>query len=1401
MPHAVTRHSSPNNNKSGSSKHKLTWKQTTTMNMRDLSRDDDFLSHLLVEKLGTGTVPLVVHKMDPTRRLPKSDADELLQIVRRVSSRLLAFSLAASRSRSNHLRPHMQLVVSKSNQERAIRTAVDELLAIPAVRYYLRGYTPKQINAFATHASRYFELYLPSGSIEIAHTSRYSHRTGKSELCILATRPLAVGQVINELKGSMADLSPEEDKELKRSGGRHGDGASIRRDFSVIHSRQMKKNHLFLGPARFVNHDCEHNVELFRSGRYITFRVIRPIAVGEEVVANYGDGYFGRGNRHCLCATCERKGRGGYRPHASSEEEDEQSDSAAEVVGGESEDGSSSSDCDEEAAASANVNERRTRRGVYAVIAEDAPDVSMEVEGDIEEDVGNVPGPSTRTRSSSRPSTRSTMKQKDTGLMTPDPEPSSSRGRTKDRTSVKGSVAGSPRRTTVEPVSPSPVRYKSIISTRAQKAREASTEASVSAAMRRERSAGSKAGRPPSENRQLITPPLTADNSASSAANSVRSSSRLNARRAASAVDRETSSSRSTPVQDKGKGRATASVSDARDIENEPERETRSLRPRNHMIQSVAEHILAKKIEDRPRGLDGKPLPTCVTCGNVLPVISVDDEVVWGLSVGRTGKRGRPRKHQDTECPRCIRHYAIYAQKWPDRVPGLGSSFHMPPPPRWGGTWTPTETSSAVGRKLTNSALAALNRSMATTASDSASVAARSTKRAREAAPDDARPSKKLKSSPTNGRPRGRPPKHKVNMSAEAKAILSKSRPQETDGRRSGRTRRPSLKLRESEPPSAPAIKSPTIKLRITPRKNADASSSPTSSPTSSTSSGGSAEVVGTVSAPPLVANPGRPVTPPPSSLSHQEGSLQRTPKSMAVASQPREANGRFGKKASTNGRYKRKGNSLGGKFHRKRKPRVNLIVKREPDEGPGVSIEDDSVSQHGRDADVSDEMNAARDEADGRSQQDSSDEEGDDEEDDDEDMEDDDPASSSPVFGSQSLQTLLNKPFNNYNEEDTADPFAPVDDAEESANDEDDVEVVTFSSDHSPVFPKPGVGLLSRPNPFNFARRKWRQAPSDYDSDECYSSDPADAIPYGSNPHSSEESGEEDADEDASPRYTFRTSSFAGPMTFKPSPLNLAKRRWAPPPSSGLGRDSRTASAKPVTAPTSRAATPAIPSARSPSPVPAPAPVSAPVAPLPRREPPRLAPLPPSRRLNEFRPPPSGSLEDEDEADVVPWWHTEATPSDEVCYNATKPLNAVPHYETLLQGSDVLDLDDLALEYPDSEMLFERRMTPSPRPALEVLDSTDESERIVERLIAMSGSRPTSSSGGGSRASANGSTRERDPSPEYSPGLAWKRTVLLPTNEIPKAPPVIPPFPPAPPTKLIYAGWDTSSSDNDRYC
>ncbi|KAJ7879857.1 hypothetical protein B0H13DRAFT_2345855 [Mycena leptocephala] len=257
----------------------IPWRPTTKMKACDLAKDDDFLTHILVEKLSTGAVPLLVHKMDPACSFPHTDTDQILAIVRR-------------------------LAVLTPTQ------AVDELLALPPVRHYVEQYSPEQINAFATHASRYFGLYHPSSCIEIAHTSRYSHRTGKSELCILATRILSPGTVITALKGSMAPLTDDDNMRFTHTDVRNSDTP---KDFSIIHSPQMNKDYLFLGPARF--HDCDNNCELSREGKHITFRVLRSIAIGEEITVHYGDGYFGRANRHCLCSSCEKAGRGGYAPN------------------------------------------------------------------------------------------------------------------------------------------------------------------------------------------------------------------------------------------------------------------------------------------------------------------------------------------------------------------------------------------------------------------------------------------------------------------------------------------------------------------------------------------------------------------------------------------------------------------------------------------------------------------------------------------------------------------------------------------------------------------------------------------------------------------------------------------------------------------------------------------------------------------------------------------------------------------------------------------------------------------------------------------------------------------------------------------------------------------------------
>ncbi|KAG0700726.1 hypothetical protein DFH29DRAFT_807197 [Suillus ampliporus] len=883
------------------------------MNMGDLSKDDDFLSHLLVEKLGTGVVPLLVHKMDPSRRLPKTNAEDLMQMVRR-------------------------LVASKLGPQNAVRQAVDDLLALPSVRYYLKPYTQKQINAFATHASRYFELYNPAGCIEIAHTSRYSHRTGKSELCILATRPLAPGVVIIELKGSMAHLSKEEDKELKRTDLRNID---IRRDFSVIHSRQMKKNHLFLGPARFVNHDCDNNCELFREGKYITFRTLRAISVGEEITAHYGDGYFGGKNRHCLCETCEKNGRGGYAPDHS----DGDVDSAAEQDAEASDD-----DAEVRAATVADVNERRTRRGVYAIVQEEDSDSEESDDEDKEgdkplADVPDAPGDdeldtelggevphSVAVSSSSRHSTAI-----DATVATPDPDVRPSR-----MSSLSAEGSGK-------------APAKSVISTRRQKmTQESSSKHSTPA-------------------------PHDAPHSLSS--------------RLRSQSHRDSMSV--TPSRSKGK-----------EVEKvlKEESEARVLRARPSIVGEKVDSAGPPKREI-PRGEDGRPLPTCVTCSNVLPVISVDSKIVWGLNLDSPRRSKKSKQRQ--ECPRCMRHIAIYGQPWPARL--LSQAIVAPPR---------DDVEANSSRRPPQKSAPAVERKLVSSMSAKAKELFGSTKRKR------GRPRKyPLPEEELPKRKRGRPRKYPL--------------PEEPTRSQPPPPPKPPLS------PPAPVIKPSSLPSPSV--KNSDHS--------------------------------------PSSSRSHTR------PKALAVQSQPRDSNGRFGKKATTNGRFW-------------------LAGRHEEDETDGEEADPQDWDQANDPETLPTGKRAA----------------------------------SFPPEGSAPL-TKKPRHFTS--------PFERNDEALEYSTS-------VPSGPSAYRFKGVGSGLLYHPNPTNYARRKWAPpCPEDVSQDEedsgpslpTLESDsigpvtPDDQTPL---PVAGQSQLEHTVAEKLAQRASWRGPAHNGVLTFQPSPVNFARRRWS---------------------------------------------------------------------------------------------------------------------------------------------------------------------------------------------------------------------------------------------------------------
>jgi histone-lysine N-methyltransferase SUV420H len=74
-------------------------------------------------------------------------------------------------------------------------------------------------------------------------------------------------------------LTEEEEKSLK----------SAKRDFSIVVSSRKKSTSLFLGPARFANHDCDANARLTTQGSSgMDIVAARDIEIGEEITVSYG---------------------------------------------------------------------------------------------------------------------------------------------------------------------------------------------------------------------------------------------------------------------------------------------------------------------------------------------------------------------------------------------------------------------------------------------------------------------------------------------------------------------------------------------------------------------------------------------------------------------------------------------------------------------------------------------------------------------------------------------------------------------------------------------------------------------------------------------------------------------------------------------------------------------------------------------------------------------------------------------------------------------------------------------------------------------------------------------------------------------------------------------------------
>ncbi|KAK9239585.1 hypothetical protein V1525DRAFT_397848 [Lipomyces kononenkoae] len=238
-----------------------------------LSTFDDYLTVILVDALYFWTP---VHKVHPGSRPPRGPSPAIL---------------------TDLLRAH-----AHDSSQTAVLSA---FLALPSIKSYLGGLSqkPRLRHEFEAHARRYLAMYAATVPFELGTTERYRAVSRRSEACVLARKPIPAGTTIQHLSGKMVALSPQDRTDLKR-------------DFSIIYSHRLGESCLMLGPCRFVNHDCNPNARFMAQGSHgvVAVVAIRKIEVQEEITVSYADNYFGKKNRECMCATCERKGKGFFAP-------------------------------------------------------------------------------------------------------------------------------------------------------------------------------------------------------------------------------------------------------------------------------------------------------------------------------------------------------------------------------------------------------------------------------------------------------------------------------------------------------------------------------------------------------------------------------------------------------------------------------------------------------------------------------------------------------------------------------------------------------------------------------------------------------------------------------------------------------------------------------------------------------------------------------------------------------------------------------------------------------------------------------------------------------------------------------------------------------------------------------
>jgi histone-lysine N-methyltransferase SUV420H len=204
-----------------------------------------------------------------------------------------------------------EIVLSKDLAE-----AVQQLLRLPGLRKFVQSLKDeKERDQFTRHLRRYASIYMPDCPFEVTTTNRYT--ITDHEASVTARRDINPREEIKYLTGVQVAMTEEQEKTLELA----------RKDFSLVISSRKKTRSLFLGPARFANHDCDANAKLSTKG-YDGMQIVavKHIKAGDEITVSYGEDYFGDDNEECLCQSCESEQVNGWAPLRPKEENEDEED-------------------------------------------------------------------------------------------------------------------------------------------------------------------------------------------------------------------------------------------------------------------------------------------------------------------------------------------------------------------------------------------------------------------------------------------------------------------------------------------------------------------------------------------------------------------------------------------------------------------------------------------------------------------------------------------------------------------------------------------------------------------------------------------------------------------------------------------------------------------------------------------------------------------------------------------------------------------------------------------------------------------------------------------------------------------------------------------------------------------